>query len=334
MEASGGCSLVDETVQGGKRRSIFRSYAFRSMAQGNLTVLTGATAGRILFDGNRATGVEFSWNGAIRKARAGLEVVLSQGAIQTPKLLMQSGIGAPQELSRHGIEVKQAIPAVGRNLHDHAAFSCIWEATGQPLPMAPRSQTICFWKTDDSLPAPNFYTYAIGVPFPTPENAARIAPPARGFSLFVGMSPASRGSIQLTGPSPADPVRIDANFLGDSHDMKELIAGISRAREIGNAAPLKSFARREVHPGSLQGRELEQYLRNGLVTFWHQSCTARMGRDVNSVVDGKLRVHGIEALRIADASILPRVTRGNTMAPCVVIGERAADILRAKHGHQ
>jgi choline dehydrogenase len=334
MEESYGCSFVDETVQRGKRRSIFRSYAYGAMARGNLTVLTEATVERIVFNGNRAIGVEFAWNGKMRKIQAALEVILSQGAIQTPKLLMQSGIGHPDELNQIGIQVRQALHGVGKNLHDHVSFSCIWEATDRALPMAPRSQTVCFWKTNGSLPAPNFYTYAIGVPFPTPENAAWIAPPERGFSLIVGMSPTSRGSIRLTGPDSSDPVKIDPNYLGDPRDIKELIAGISRAREIGNAASLKEYAKREVLPGALRGRELEQYLRNGLVTFWHQSCTAKMGRDADSVVDSKLRVHGVEGLRIADASILPRVTRGNTMAPCVVIGERAADILRENYRHQ
>jgi choline dehydrogenase len=146
------------------------------------------------------------------------------------------------------------------------------------------------------------------------------------------MSPVSRGFVRLTGPNPSDPVTIDANYLAEPQDMKDLVTGIACAREIGNAGPLKDFGKRETHPGSIQGRELEQYLRNGLVTFWHQSCTAKMGRDDNSVVDSKLRVHGVQGLRVADASVLPHVTRGNTMAACVVIGERAAEILRGQHG--
>lgn len=331
MEAGGGCSIVDETVEGGKRRSIFRSYTYPAMAQDNLTVLTEATVRRILFDGNRAAGVEFFWNGAARAVRASLEVVLAQGAIETPKLLMQSGIGDPEELTRFGIQIKEPLTGVGKNLHDHVSFSCIWEATEQPLPMTPRSQAVCFWRTDASLPAPNFYTYAIGVPFPTPENAAWTPPPERGFSLIVGMSPASRGSVRLTGPNPSDPVTINANYLADPQDLKDLVTGIACAREIGNAGPLKLFAKREVHPGWIHGQELQQYLQNGLTTFWHQSCTARMGHDAGSVVNGNLSVHGVEKLRVADASVLPHVTRGNTMAACVVIGERAADILHEEY---
>ncbi|HLI77550.1 MAG TPA: GMC oxidoreductase, partial [Acidobacteriaceae bacterium] len=222
---------------------------------------------------------------------------------------------------------------IGSNLHDHISFSCIWEGTNEPLPMAPRSQTACFWRSDTTRTAPNFYTYAIGIPFPTPENAAWMAPPQHGFSLIVGMSPQSRGSVRLTGASPDAPVSIDANYLGDPQDMKDLIAGIVRARDIGNSAALRAYAKREVHPGPVHGPELETFLRNGLVTFWHQSCTASMGKDANSVVDSRLRVHGVENLRIADASVLPRVTRGNTMAPCVVIGEMAANFMRQANGH-
>jgi choline dehydrogenase len=151
------------------------------------------------------------------------------------------------------------------------------------------------------------------------------------WSLVIGMRPKSRGSIHLTGSDPADPVRIDANYLGDPQNLKDLIAGLSMAREIGNSTALRAFTGREIAPGSLDAAELERFFRDGLVTFWHQCGTAKMGRDAMSVVDGKLKVYGVDRLRIADASILPRVTTGNTMAPCVLIGERAAEILRAEH---
>ena len=117
-------------------------------------------------------------------------------------------------------------------------------------------------------------------------------------------------------------------YLDDPQDLKDLVSGVKFVREIGNSAALRPFARREIAPGSLNGAELERFFRDGLGTFWHQSCTAKMGRDAMSVVDGNLKVYGVDRLRIADASILPRVTTGNTMAPCVVIGEKAAALLR------
>lgn len=142
------------------------------------------------------------------------------------------------------------------------------------------------------------------------------------------LSSKSRGTIHLTGKHPDDPVRIDANYLGDPQDLKDLATGLSMARAIGNSVPLRPFTRREVAPGPISGAELERFFRDGLGTFWHQSGTAKMGHDEMSVVDGQLKVYGVDRLRIADASILPRVTTGNTMAPCVVIGEQAARFLQ------
>lgn len=135
----------------------------------------------------------------------------------------------------------------------------------------------------------------------------------------------------MTGSDSADPVRIDAPYLRDPQDLKDLTKGVRTARAIGNSAALRFFTRREIAPGALNRTELERFFRDGLVTFWHQCGTAKMGRDAMSVVDGKLKVYGVDGLRIADASIMPRVTTGNTMAPCVVIGEQAATLLCSEH---
>lgn len=335
MEGVSGCAFIDETVRKGKRQSIFRSYLFPIMDRPNITALTGALAARILFSGKRATGIEFLYNGKTMRAEAVVEVILSLGAINTPKLLMQSGIGDEAELKRAGIPVRQVLPGVGRDLHDHVSFGCVWENTGNPGPRIPRSQTSCFWKTRPALEAPNFYVYSHGGPDFTPENASRFEVPEACWSLSVGMRPQSRGVIRLTGPAPADPVRIDPNYLSDPQDLKDLIVGLEMAREIGNSSSLRRFTGREVAPGPISGAQLEQFLRNGLGTHWHQSGTAKMGRGEMSVVDGQLRVYGIDGLRVADASILPRVTTGNTMAPCVVIGEQAAAFLqKTSHGAQ
>jgi choline dehydrogenase len=332
MKADGGCAIVDNIIHHGKRQSAYRSYVYPKLRQPNLTVLTGALTTRILFERDRATGVEFEHEGQLRQAKAAFEIVLSQGAIQTPKLLMQSGIGDQEELAKFGILVRQHLPGVGRNLHDHIALALVWEATSAPLPHIARSSAVAFWKTDSALDAPNFYTYGIGIPFLTPENAAKYPPPEAAWTLFMGMRPASRGSINLTGPNASDPVKVDAAYLSDPKDMKDLILGVQRAREIGNAAALRPYTKREHAPADLTGPALEEYIRNGLVTFWHQSGTAKMGRDSMSVVDSELKVYGVEGLRIADASILPRVTTGNTMAPCVIIGERAVELLQNAHG--
>jgi choline dehydrogenase len=143
--------------------------------------------------------------------------------------------------------------------------------------------------------------------------------------------PKSRGRICLTGPDPSDLVQIEANMLSHPDDLKAAIAGVQLCREIGNSAALRPFTKREAMPGDLKGAELEHFIRNAALTYWHQTCTAKMGQDAMSVVDGTLKVYGIEHLRIADGSIMPRVSTGNTQAPCVIIGERAADVLTAQH---
>jgi choline dehydrogenase-like flavoprotein len=182
------------------------------------------------------------------------------------------------------------------------------------------------------LADPDLQTGQAEVPLASPENAATFGLPGSGWTMAAGVvRPKSRGRIALTGPNPLDPVQIDANFLSYPDDLKAAIACVELCRKVGNSSPLRPFTKREVMPGNLKGAELENFVRDAVVTYWHQTCTAKMGRDSMSVVDGHLKVYGIENLRIADGSIMPRVTTGNTMAPCVIIGERAAEMLRAAH---
>jgi choline dehydrogenase len=143
--------------------------------------------------------------------------------------------------------------------------------------------------------------------------------------------PQSRGQIRLTGSSVHDPIQIEANTLSHPDDLRAAIACVEICREVGNSLPLRPFAKREIMPGNLRGAALEDFIRDAASTYHHQTCTAKMGRDAMSVVDAQLRVYGIQNLRIADGSILPRVTTGNTMAPCMVIGERAGEMLRESH---
>ncbi len=330
MEGAGGCSLLDFRNRDGKRQSVFRSYTFPYMDRPNLTVLTHALVSRITFAGKRATGVECIYNGKTHRISAGLEVVLSLGAIHTPKVLMQSGIGDQAELERHGISLVQHLPGVGQNFQDHPAIGCVWEYQ-KPLP--PRTGSITFfWKSDPNLDTPDIQTCQTEVPFAAAEMLARYNAPAGSWSMFAGIvRPKSRGRIRLTGPNPVDALQIETNMMSHPDDVKAAIGGVQLCREIGNSAVFRPFVKREVMPGNLKGAELENFIRDSVVTFWHQTCTAKMGRDSMSVVDANLKVYGIENLRIADGSIMPRVTTGNTMAPCVIIGERAGEILKADH---
>jgi choline dehydrogenase len=330
MAGEGGCSFVDEIVHEKSRQSVFRSYLYPRMSQQNVTVLTGALVTRVVFSGHRAVGVEFRHGEKTVRANAGREIVLALGAIQTPKVLMQSGIGDRNHLARFDIALLQHLPGVGRNLHDHIALGHVWESAAGSMPTVPRSQAVCFWKSRSELDAPNLYLYARAGASITPENAGQIELPQGGaWSMALGMRPASRGSIELTGPSPDDRLKIDAGFLSNPDDLKDILSGVRMCREVGTALALEPFTKREIAPGNLDEAGLEQFVRNGLLTFWHQCGTAKMGRDGMSVVDSKLKVYGVESLRIADASIMPRVTTGNTMAPCVVIGEQAAAFIQA-----
>jgi choline dehydrogenase len=332
MEGDGGASIVDLLARNGYRQSVFRSYVFPYMDRPNLTVLTDALVTRVTFKRNRATGVEFSHNGNLHRADAASEVVLSLGAIHTPKVLMQSGIGHGVELQEYGIPVVQHLPGVGQNFQDHPGFGCVWEYQ-QPLPLRNNgAEATFFWKSDPGLDTPDLQACLGEAPMTSVENAARFDPPESGWTLFVGVvRPMSRGRVSLTGPDPTDPVQIKTNMLSHRADLKAAIAGVELCRELGNSAALRSFVKREVMPGNLKGVELEDFVRDAASSYWHQTCTAKMGQDPMSVVDGQLKVYGVECLRIADGSIMPRVTTGNTMAPCVIIGERAAEILKTQH---
>jgi choline dehydrogenase len=332
MEGHGGASLTDVRVRNGKRTSVFRSYVAPVLDRPNLTVLTQAVVTRLTFDGRRATGVEIGYAGNTHRIRAAREVVLSLGAMNTPKVLMQSGIGDQAEVQRVGIPLVQHLPGVGQSFQDHPAIGCVWESH-QVLPSRNnRSEATVFWRSDAELAGPDLQICLAEHPLSTPQNAARFGLPAHGWTLFgCVVRPESRGRIRLTGPDPSDPIRIDAGFLSHPGDLKAAKTCVELCLEIGNSAALRPFARREVMPGALRGAELETFVREGVQGFWHSSGTARMGRDAMSVVDGSLKVYGVDGLRIADASIVPRVTTGNTMAPCVVIGERAAEILRTEH---
>jgi choline dehydrogenase len=332
MEGEGGASIADLNVQDGRRRSIFRAYTFPYMDCPNLTVLTQALVTRVTIEGKKAAGVEVLYEGKVRRIRAGREVILSLGALHTPKVLMQSGIGDQDQLREFGIPLVQHLPGVGRNLMNHCGIGCIWEYQ-DPLP--PRNNAVeatFFWKSKPEFVVPDLQTIQAEIPYCSRESAAQFNPPPSSWTLFAGVArPESRGQVHLTGPTPLDPIRIDDNMLSHSEDLRAAIASVELCREIGNSAPLRPFAKREVMPGNLKEADLESFVRDGLLGYAHQTSTAKMGRDSMSVVDGTLKVYGVDNLRVADGSVMPRITTGNTMAPCVIIGERAGEILRLEH---
>src|SRR5580700_10834390 len=298
MEGDGGASILDLRVRDGKRLSVFRTYAFPYMDRPNLTVLKHGLVTKLTLEGKRATGVEIAFNGKLERITAGLEVVLSLGAIHTPKVLMLSGIGDQAELQRLGMPVVQHLPGVGQNFQDHVLLmSCVWEHQ-QPESVAQRAQAVLLWKSNSSLDTPDMLcVHGEGV-FVSAETA-KFNPPANSCSIVTGIvHPKSRGHIRLTGPDPDDPVEIEANFLGDPDDLKAMITSVELCRELVSSAAIRPFVKREVIPGGMKGKALENFVRDSVGTYWHQTCTAKMGRDSMSVVDAQLKVYGIEKLRI------------------------------------
>jgi choline dehydrogenase len=329
MEGRGGAAINDLIVKDGRRSSIYRAYVHPRLRQSNLTVLTETMVNRLIFDGTTVVGVEAIQDSQRHVFMAGREVILSLGAINTPKVLMQSGIGPEDELKRHGIPVIQHLPGVGRNHQDHIAFGCVFEYREPQAVGYGGSEATLYWKSDASLECPDMFHCQVEFPVVSAEIMGPDVP-AHGWTMFAGLAhPKSRGSLHLSGPNPDDPIRIAANTLSHPDDLKAAYANIELCRELGSQAAFNTLVKREALPGRLDAQAMETFVRNAAVTYWHQSCTAKMGCDAMSVVDGRLKVYGVERLRIADASIMPDITSGNTMAPCVIIGERAADMIKA-----
>lgn len=330
MEGPGGCAIANTTIKDGRRRSMAAQYLYPAMDRPNLTVLTKAQVNKIALKGSVATGVEFSWKGKLHKIGAVKEVILSCGAINTPKLLMLSGIGEDSSLKRAGIKAVHHLPGVGKNFMDHILLGgCIWEYNTPEPPRNNLAECTFFCKSDSSLDTPDLQPFQIEVPYTSEKTSASFNIPQAAWSIAPGLvRPASRGYIELRSSNPQDPMNVHANLLSEPADMRALVRAVELCREIGNAPEMREYAKREVMPGPLKGRDLENFIRDAALTYWHQTGTCKMGRDEMAVVDGSLRVRGIDNLRVADGSIMPRVTTGNTMAGCMIIGERMAEILK------
>ena len=330
MEHNEGVAKTETIIRSGRRQSIFRSYVLPLIHQDNLTVLTDALVLRVVLAANRAIGVDFVQHGKLRRVHVTKDVILSMGALNTPRVLMHSGIGDGHELGKVGITLRHVLPAVGKNFQDHVAFPCVWEFTQKSDPVVMHSECTLYAQSDSALSGPDILHCSLGFPATSQEYASLL--PQHGWTMFAGLAqPKSRGSLHLASNDPTAPFLVNTNALSNPEDVKAARVSIEISREVGNAAPLSSYTKREVFPGNSGMADLDGFIRRAASTFWHPSGTARMGRNENSVVDGSLRVHGIEGLRIADSSVMPRITTGNTMAPCVVIGERAAEILKREH---
>jgi choline dehydrogenase len=347
-----GVGLRQATIRKGRRESTARAMLRPALSRVNLTLLTGARARRIVFSGKRAVGIDAIRAGQALHVSARREVILTMGAIQTPQLLLCSGVGDGTELARLGIAVVHHLPAVGRNLHDHLAapvrmktsstapfglslrtvprglWSLIEYALSASGPLASNVfESVAFLRTDQSLDRPDFQFVF------QPSNRATPQVPlplGHGFAISpVYLYPKSRGRLNIESPDPFARPLIDSGLLSNPEDLAPMIRAVQLCRRILGAAPFARYRATEVAPGPdvRTADEIAEFIRATASTVHHPVGTCRMGTDLAAVVDPTLRVIGLEALRVADASIFPSIMGGNTNAPTVMVAERAADLL-------
>lgn len=327
-ETAEGAGWHDLAISSGVRQSAAAAYLHPVVGhRPNLTVSTGSRAQTLLFDGQRCVGVQFERDGVPVTAGAEAEVVISAGAVDSPRLLLLSGVGPAGELEAAGVEVVHDLPGVGRNLHDHPLCGVIYEAV-QPIPAGRtnHAETSMLWRSDGAVAGPDMQLMFIHVPF----HPTHLAAPVNSFTLGVATVPEARGSIRLAGPDPARPPLIDPNYLGAECDIRRMVHGLHVAREIVASAPFDPWRGREVLPGPDVTDEagLRAFLARATSTYYHPVGSCAMGVGPDAVVDPELRVHGLSGLRVADASVMPRIVPVNTNAATLMIGEKAADLLR------
>jgi len=352
-ESMEGIGLNQVTQHRGRRWSAANAYLKPALKRPNLTVTTGALVHRVVLEDGRAAGVEFGVNGgAARTERAAREVILSAGAVNSPQLLMLSGIGPESHLREMGIPVAVDLRGVGQDLQDHLAIGVQWLLTmpvsllnagskrslldfllrGRGMLTSNVAEGNGFLRTDPALPAPDLQIVFAAVVYDPEEVAAGIVP-EHGFAIgAILLQPESRGEIRLASNRPAEAPRIRARYLSDpgGRDLATLLEGVKICRRLGEGKALDPYRKEELRPGGqvTSDADLEAYIREQAATLYHPTSTCRMGQDRMAVVDDQLRVHGVAGLRVADASVMPRVPRGNTNAPAIMIGEKAADLIR------
>jgi len=349
-----GFGKFDQTIYRGRRRSAARSYIHPVKHRSNLTVSTKAMVHKVLFERGKAIGVEYKKKGRIHRVTANREVILCGGAINTPQLLQLSGIGDREELRQHGIEVLHDLPGVGKNLQDHLEVYVQW-LSKEPVSEFPnlspwRAPKIGFdWLFRRKGPGATNHFEAGGF---IKSSADKIYPDIQyhflplairydgsapseghGFQLHVGpMNTDVRGHVKIKSNDPYEAPAILFNYLSTEQERHDWVTVIRKTRELIETQAMEKYRGKEISPGqSVQTDEdiLEWVAREG-ESAYHPSCTCKMGFDKMAVVDDQLRVHGIEGLRVVDASVMPYITNGNIYAPVLMIAEKAADLILGK----
>jgi choline dehydrogenase len=322
-----GFGWSDLNIAAGRRQSARDAYLKSAAGRGNLRIVTEAMAHRLLLDGQRCVGVEYSAGGELLRAEAAGEVVLSAGAIGTPKLLMLSGIGPASELRAHGIEVAAELPGVGENLQDHMYVPIVYHpARPLPEPATGHGEALGLLRSDPDLGYPDLQILFIDIPLVPPPASG----PEAGYAIMSAlMRPYSRGTVRLATASPDDAPVVNPCYLSDPRDIQAMVTCLKTAREIGRATALAPWRAAEALPGPDADTDeaLRRYADQTMGSYFHPVGTCRMGTKQMSVVDPELRVYGVSGLRIADASVMPSITSGNTNATVYAIAERAAAII-------
>jgi choline dehydrogenase len=345
-----GAGFYQVTQRRGRRCSAAVAYLRPAARRPNLRILTRSLVTRVLFSGSRATGVEYQRAGRVVRVRAAQEVLLAAGAVASPQLLLRSGVGPAPDLRALQLPVIADSPEVGHNLQDHLDFCTLSKCT-QPISYdfnrwqellvgvrylltrsGPGVSNIAeaggFARTHLAADArPDIQLHFVPAQL---DDHGRNRLAGHGYTLHsCVLRPRSRGHLELRSPHPQDPPRIHAGYLSGAGDLEAMLAGIELARAILNAAPFAPYRGAEIFPGSgvTTRAALARVLREKAETIYHPVGTCRMGRDPQAVVDCQLRVRGVEALRVIDASVMPRLIGGNTNAPTIMIAERAADLL-------
>lgn len=353
-----GASYYQITTKYGFRASASRAYLKPAMNRPKLCVKTGAHVLRLLMSGSRATGVEYRVGGSIRRAMARAEIILSAGAVNSPQIMQLSGLGPASVLQSAGVQVQHDLPAVGQHLSDHlgadivcrtriptlnqelgpwygklrAGLKFVFGGKG-PLSLS-LNQAGGFLRSSASLAGPDLQLYFSPVSYTRAPPGTRplIKPdPFPGFLIgFNPCKPTSTGSIQIRSPDYRQAPLIQPNYMSTDHDRALMLQGMRLMRSFKNTEAMRSVIEEEVYPGEAtqSDEEMLAFVRQNAWTVFHPCCSCRMGRDkTDSVVDARLKVHGIQGLRIADASVFPSITTGNTNAPSIMVGEKASDLI-------
>ena len=346
-----GFGMYDVTIHKGERASASKYYLNSVKNRKNLNIFTESFVEKIIFDGRKAIGIEVKIKNKVKKIYANKEVILSGGSINSPQLLMVSGVGPGTHLKDKGIETIHNLDGVGKNLQDHletyiqqecktpdtlytyvnkfnmikAGIQWFVNKSGPCSTSFLEAGGFCKSSSDKEYPNIQFHFFPAFV-----IDHGKVDPDRHGYQLHASLNqPKSRGHITLNSSNPYDYPKIQFNYLENEYDLNETVKCIHVARKILSQNSMKPYAGKEIGPGenANDNKQIESYIRSKAETAYHPSCTLKMGTDNTAVVDEKLKVHGLQNIRVADASVMPEITSGNLNAPTLMIAERAADFI-------